>query len=198
MDKVKILIQGYARRKEDGRWDATSTTVLVQSDDKFILIDPGVKPGDLESSLEKEKLSLDDIDIVMVTHSHYDHARNTRLFEKNKTCDITTFLKQCKASKIPVNVPDTGIMVLLTPGHVDKHISYLVNTEAGKYAIAGDVFWWEMGQEQKVDVNSLLNHKDPVANNEELLRNSRTNMINNADIIIPGHGKEFSVLKYKI
>jgi hypothetical protein len=42
MDEVKILIQGHARRKPDGRWDATSATVLVRSAGKFVLIDPGV------------------------------------------------------------------------------------------------------------------------------------------------------------
>jgi hypothetical protein len=46
---IKVLIQGYACRKENGRWDATSTTVLVQSTDKLILIDPGSDPENLKS-----------------------------------------------------------------------------------------------------------------------------------------------------
>jgi glyoxylase-like metal-dependent hydrolase (beta-lactamase superfamily II) len=191
VDSVKIIIQGYARRKDNDRWDATSTTVLVQSAGKLILIDPGCDPEKLKSALKNDRLSLDDIDIVIVSHSHYDHSRNTRLFVKNKVCNISLFFQRQELIKNTVLIPGTEIIVLRTPGHVDRHVAFLVNTAAGKCAIAGDVFWWEDGQEQKVDFQSLINQDDPLAKNMSVLQNSRLNLIKCADFIIPGHGKEF-------
>jgi glyoxylase-like metal-dependent hydrolase (beta-lactamase superfamily II) len=70
-----------------------------------------------------------------------------------------------------------------TPGHVDKHVSFLINTASAKYAIAGDVFWWEEGQEQKVAPKSLIDQIDPVAKNADVLHKSRANLIDIADCI---------------
>lgn len=193
MDTVKILIQGYARRKPDGRWDATSAAVLVRSAGKFVLIDQGVNPALLVEALQKEELTLDDIDIVTVTHSHHDHSRNTRLFDKSKLYSTALSLKQPKSPETPIFIPGTEIRVVNTPGHVDKHVSFLVNTASEKYAIAGDVFWWEDEQEPKIDLQSLVGHIDPVAKNTDILQQSRLKLLDSAEIVIPGHGKNFVV-----
>jgi glyoxylase-like metal-dependent hydrolase (beta-lactamase superfamily II) len=193
LDKVKLLIQGYAIHKPNGKWDATSAAVLVQSAGKFVLIDPGVNPSILKTVLKNELLSLDDIDIIVVTHSHYDHSRNIKLFNKAKILDLSYLYGQREQPANPELIPNTDIEILITPGHVDKHVAFLVRTDLGKYVIAGDVFWWEDEEEQKVDFNSLIEHKDPVAKNSVLLQKSRLYLISIANYIIPGHGKEFMV-----
>ncbi len=195
VDTIKILIQGFAQQKENRRWNATSTTVLVKSAGKLVLIDPGCGPDNLKSALLKEGLRPEDIDIVVVTHSHYDHSRNGRLFDRDKVYSVSRLFPLRGTQPGTVLVPDTGIRVLHTPGHADKHISFLINTESGKYAVAGDVFWWEDGQEQKTDTQSLIDHRDPIAQNEDILKNSRKHLLDAADFIIPGHGKEFMVPK---
>jgi glyoxylase-like metal-dependent hydrolase (beta-lactamase superfamily II) len=195
MDTVKLLIQGYARKKENGRWDATSATVLIQSAGKLALIDPGVNPSELIRALKNEQLSPEDIDIVAVSHSHYDHARNTRLFEKDKIFDLSPLFRQRDLPAKPLMIPNTNIEIIITPGHVDKHAAFLVDTNKGKYAVSGDVFWWEDREQQKVDPASLISHKDPVAKNDEILQNSRLKLLEIADYIIPGHGEEFAVPK---
>jgi hypothetical protein len=76
---------------------------------------------------------------------------------------------------------------------VDKHISLIVYTPTGKYAVAGDIFWWEDGQKQEIDATSLIEHLDPVAKNQALLQTSRKTLLGLAKYIIPGHGKIFTV-----
>lgn len=45
MAEVKILIEGYAKKTENG-WLASSTVTLVRSNDKNIIVDPGVTGRD--------------------------------------------------------------------------------------------------------------------------------------------------------
>jgi glyoxylase-like metal-dependent hydrolase (beta-lactamase superfamily II) len=190
MDSVKLLIPGYAKQLPGGRWDATSATVMVKSGGKNVIIDPGMFPEELKSALDKEHQQINDIDIVVNSHSHLDHTRNAELFDKSKVWEP---FKEYK--KIPENltVPGTQIKVIYTPGHVDKHLAFLVETAEGKCAVAGDVIWWEDGEEQKTDMASLLEHIDPVATDPTLLRESRIKLFTMADYIIPGHGKMFKI-----
>ena len=46
MSEIKILIEGYAKESENG-WSANSSVVLVKSNGKNIIVDPG---------FDKEKL----------------------------------------------------------------------------------------------------------------------------------------------
>ena len=190
MNSIKVIIQGYAQKLSDGRYKATSTTVLVHSAGKLILVDPGLIPAELKKALGNEHLQIDDIDFVVVTHTHQDHARNSRIFDKSKILDLLP----AKRGQIPefLWVPDTDIAVIYTPGHVEKHISLIVKTPAGKYAIAGDAFWWEDSQEQETDTLSLIQHTDPIAKDPFMLQNSRRELLGVADYIIPGHGKMFT------
>jgi len=190
MDTVKVLIQGYAQKLPGGRWNATSTTTLVHSEGKNVIIDPGLFPKDIKAALEKEHLQISEIDWVVSSHSHQDHTRNSKLFGKEKVYNPFLLYK-----KIPdgLVIPSKKIKAIFTPGHVDKHIAFLVDTAEGKYAIAGDVFWWEDGEEQKTDYESLLEHLDPVAKNQVLLQESRKKLLSMADYIVPGHGKMFRV-----
>jgi glyoxylase-like metal-dependent hydrolase (beta-lactamase superfamily II) len=190
LDSVKVILEGYARKFPDGRWNATSTTTLVRSEGKNVIIDPGLFPKDIKTSLEKEHLQISDIDWVVSSHSHQDHARNSKLFEKSKIFNPFLLYK-----KIPERlvIPGTKITVVFTPGHVDKHVALLVDTPEGKCAIAGDVFWWEDEEEQKTDHQSLIEHIDPVAKDQAVLQESRKKLLSIADYVIPGHGKTFRV-----
>jgi hypothetical protein len=44
MNNIKLLIQWYARKEKDGKYKATSTTVLIYSVGKIVLVDPGLNP----------------------------------------------------------------------------------------------------------------------------------------------------------
>ena len=190
MNNITILIQGYAKQLPDGRWDATSAAVLVRSGGKNVIIDPGELPEAFRVALKKEGLQAGDIDYVVCSHSHADHRKNSRLFPKDRVYEPFDLYQ-----KIPDDlvIPLTEIRVVHTPGHVDNHIAFIVETPEGICAIAGDVFWWEDGEERQTDYQSLIEHVDPVAKNQTLLQESRKKLLNLADYVIPGHGKTFKV-----
>ena len=76
------------------------------------------------------------------------------------------------------------IKIIKTPGHSYDALSLLVKTDQGIVAIVGDVFWKENSPEQ-----------DPYATNPEQLEQSRQQVLNIADYIIPGHGPMYKVKK---
>jgi len=179
MNELKILLEGHAKKTSEG-WTANSAAVLVKSGGKNIIIDPGCEKEKLLDSLKKENLSEKDIDYVVLTHSHEDHAVLAGIFTN---AEIIT-----KGN----SVPGTDIELLPTPGHTEDHVSVIVETPKGRYAIAGDVFWWTDDEEQIVDINK----KDPtrISDVNDLI-NSRKKILEIADYIIPGHGKMFRVEK---
>jgi len=92
------------------------------------------------------------------------------------------------------NILGKDIKILETPGHSVEHLSLLVDTSKGKIALAGDVFWWVDGEEQKVDI-SKKDDSHPKELNIKKLVASRRKLLKIADYIIPGHGKMFRVKK---
>jgi glyoxylase-like metal-dependent hydrolase (beta-lactamase superfamily II) len=190
MDSVKLLIQGYAKQLPDGRWDATSATVLVKSGGKKVIIDPGEFPETLQIALEKEGLQINDVDYVVCSHSHGDHRKSSKLFPKDRIFDPFKLYK-----KIPENlvIPGTDIRVVYTPGHVDNHIAFIVTTPEGRCGIAADVIWWADNEEQKTDSLSLVEHVDSAAKDMVLMMETRRKFFSMADYVIPGHGKVFKV-----
>lgn len=198
MAEVKILIEGYAKKLEDG-WLAQPSTVLIKDSELNIIVDPGSNKELLLKKLADENLKPEDINIVFLTHHHLDHTLNIMIFP---SCDILldgdqmNINKSDKVFAYSENIPKTNIKVIPTPGHIFEHSSLLVETEMGKVAIAGDLFWWLDRTEQKTDYESLMSHKDPGgAKDEEALRENRKKILEIADYIIPGHGKMFKVLK---
>jgi glyoxylase-like metal-dependent hydrolase (beta-lactamase superfamily II) len=196
MAKIKILIEGYVR-EENGAEFASSTTVLIREKNFNIIVDPGMDRKLLIDALEKEKLSAADINFVVLTHYHLDHSLLSGIFENAKFLDRGEIYSwDGKIEKFDGKIPGTDIEIIRTPGHDMFHCSVLVKTEEfGGVVVAGDVFWWENGEQQKTDKESLMKHIDPYVKNEEDLINSRKKVLEITDYIIPGHGKMFKVNK---
>ena len=196
MAEIKILIEGYAK-KENGNEFASSTTTLIQENGLNIIVDPGMDRKLLLRALKKENLSPSDINYVILTHYHLDHSLLTGIFENAKIIDNGELYSwDGKIESHEGKVPKTNIKIIKTPGHDMFHCSVLVETKKfGKVAVVGDVFWWSDEQEQKTDRESLMKHEDPYVKNKEQLLESRKNVLELADSIIPGHGKMFKVKK---
>lgn len=192
---VKVLIEGYARQIDNG-WMASSTTTLVESDGKKIIIDPGCNRAKLLSELEKNNLNPTKIDFVVLSHNHTDHSLLAGIFENAKVLNDTEIYDNDHQIEHGGVIPGTNIKIIETPGHDQFHCAVVVEDEKlGRVVIAGDVFWWMDNEEQKTDADSLINHTDPYVKNEEILKNSRKKVLAIADFIIPGHGKIFKVDK---
>lgn len=192
MAEVKVLIEGYAKEIEGG-WLASSTVTLIRESGLNIIADPGVNRTLLLERLEKEGLAPEDIDIVFMTHYHPDHNLLAGIFSNAKVADEELVYENDKQTEHDGKIPGTAIEIISTPGHDQFHGSLLVDTNEGKVAVAGDVFWWADTETQDTSREALLAHKDPFVKDAAALASSRKKLLELADWIIPGHGKKFKV-----
>jgi len=188
MAKVEILIEGYVIKEDKGE-RASSTVVLVQDKDINIIIDPGMVKETLAAALRKVDLKPEDIHYVLLTHYHPDHALGAVWFPKAKILDSEEVYEDDRISRHDGFIPATELAIMHTPGHSPEHCSLAVPTDKGMVVIAGDVFWWDDKEEQKID----LNHPDEYAQDQKLLTESREKVLKLADFVIPGHGRIFKV-----
>ncbi len=191
MSEVKVLIEGYARKIENG-WLASSTVTLIQANGKNIIVDPGCNRNKLLNELKNENLKPSDIDYVLLTHNHMDHSLLTGIFANAKILNNEEIFNNDKQVDHNNKIPGMDLEILQTPGHTDDHCCLIVGTDKGTYIVAGDVFWWMDDEEQKIDVNRLDQAHE--CNMKELIE-SRKKVLEIADWIIPGHGKMFKVVK---
>lgn len=201
----KVLVEGNNLRLEGG-FLGLSSIVLIESSGKRILVDTGhhVTRLMLLKALEDQGLVPDDIDIVFLTHLHFDHANNVDLFKRarilvsNKEWEyaanphpddhfVPSFIRPMLLemnlelfNEPPEIAP--GVTVLETPGHTPGHCSVLVTTENGITAIAGDAI--------KYPKETLTQCCDLAFDTVEKGTESITKLMDVADHIIPGHFPE--------
>ena len=193
MNKVKVLIQGYAKEIENG-WLASSTVTLVRANDKNIIVDPGCNRKRLLEELNKNNLKPSDINFVFLTHSHGDHALLAGIFENAKVLTPDEIYDNDNQIEQGNKIPGTDLEIIQTPGHSSEHCSLVVPTGEGTYVVAGDVFWWMDNEEQKIEIEKEDDAHPAGADMQKLIE-SRKKILEIADYIIPGHGKMFKVEK---
>lgn len=184
MTEVKILIEGYTTA-DTAEEKSCPTITLVRDKDLIMIVDPGVLEDQkiLVDKLKEENLTVNDINVVCITHSHIDHYRNIGMFPTAKTLEYWGLWYENKVEDWNPQFTD-DIQIIKTPGHNYDNITLLVKTEKGIVAIVGDIFWKENFPED-----------DPYASDKEKLKESRKKVLEIADYIIPGHGKMFKVKK---
>jgi len=187
MSEVKVLIKGYtsADSAEEGEEKTCATISLVKDKNVIMVVDPGVLENQqmLIDALKKERLSVDDVNYVCITHSHIDHYRNIGMFPEAKILEFYGIWNENSVEDWNENF-SKDIKIIKTPGHDRTGITLIVNTKNGKIAICGDVFWKEN-----------LPESDPYADNPKKLKESREKVIKLADWIIPGHADIYKVKK---
>ncbi len=182
--KVEILIKGYYT-SEGTYGHACSTITLIEDKDLKIVVDPGTvsDPKVLIDALKKRNLSLDDINVVFITHSHIDHYKYVGLFPNAKILEYWGWWQGDLWSESETDgIINDNIKVIETPGHSNDSITLLLKTHKGTMAICGDVFW-----------KKNYPKDDPYASDKFLLKKSRQKLLKIADFIIPGHGDIFKV-----
>ncbi len=179
--EVKILVEGYTNADsvaETGEEKTCPTISLVRDKNILMVVDPGVLEDRqvLVDKLKEEGVSIDDINIVCITHSHIDHYRNIGMFEKAKTLEYYGLWHKDNVEDWKEQFSE-NIQILRTPGHDRTSITLFVKTEKGVIAICGDVFWKENYPKE-----------DFFAENQMKLEESRKLVYKMADWVIPGHG----------
>jgi glyoxylase-like metal-dependent hydrolase (beta-lactamase superfamily II) len=191
MNKIHVLVEGYAHPGENGSYIASPSSYLIETSDKKILVDPGTNKEKLLEALNNLGVKNEDLSFIYLTHYHPDHFLNIKLFPELNIVDGDIIWSGDNEEFHKGNIGAEGIEILKTPGHSPEHTSLLVDTDEGKVCIAQDVFWWEDGKQKSDNEEDLLNLEDPFATDREAQINSRKLILEKADWIIPGHGKKF-------
>jgi len=190
MKKAEIIFinEGYAKQSPNG-WLANSSNCLIRSENLYIMCDPGCNRSILDNSLTSNNISYFDIDFVFLSHNHIDHILLAGLFPNAKIISYENYIyENDNLIEITDNFITKDVQRILTPGHSQEHYSLLINTAEGVFCFAGDTFWFEDGEESTNDIYK----KDPTVCDLEMsqkLIRSRKFILENCDIIIPGHGK---------
>ena len=142
MNKVTVLVEGYAHPNSDGSYTASPTCTLVESNGKKFIIDPGTNPEKLLEALKKENVSERDLSFVYLSHYHPDHFLNIRLFPSLDVYDGDICWRRDIEIFHQGKLPEVDVEILKTPGHATEDTSLLVKTEEGVVCICPDVFWW--------------------------------------------------------
>jgi glyoxylase-like metal-dependent hydrolase (beta-lactamase superfamily II) len=182
----KILVEGS---NPDMRLALPYQAFLLSNDNTNILIDNGMnecsnKYGDMVDDVEffstseqflkglkKHGLLPEDIDTVIYTHMHSDHAGNAKYFSRTRTIiqrdELFGALNPCfKEKQLRLYDPSyiqyvqnnpnllmidgdinfmEGIRIIKTPGHSRGHQSLVVNTVNGVRVFAGDALHLTIG-----------------------------------------------------
>jgi len=180
-------------------------TVLIESS-KRIIVDPGAREvgswGVLESRLKGLGLTPSDVDIVVNTHLHGDHAGSNFIFrgkklivhEKEVLSKLSKWPEFTEACIKPLEVEkilnDTSITedvkVITTPGHTSGSISIIADTPEGLVAIVGDAVMSKKDYLQR-RVPEWVEDKEAYLRSVDKLRKL------NLKIIIPGHDSPFTI-----
>lgn len=191
MTTLQILVEGYAHPGANNSFHASPTTTLIYDGDKKVLVDPGTNKEALLKALSDQGLTVNDIDILYLTHYHPDHFLNIKLFPDHDLYDGGVLWKDDQEIFHSEKIPGTDITILPTPGHSPEHTSLIIETNEGVVCVAQDVFWWEDGKQKSDNLEELMKLKDPYATDLDALKESRKKVLELADWIIPGHGRMF-------
>ncbi|MCU0460092.1 MAG: MBL fold metallo-hydrolase [Bacteroidales bacterium] len=87
-------------------------SIVIEGLDKTILFDTGTKPGIFRSNFEKTGLDASAIDLVVISHEHYDHVGGLPAFAKMKT-GIPVIIPHSIKPAIIESMSSSGFMPLL-------------------------------------------------------------------------------------
>ncbi|XP_033962044.1 metallo-beta-lactamase domain-containing protein 1 [Pseudochaenichthys georgianus] len=189
---VSVLKVGYCLPQPDGTFRADGTITLITGP-KTVLVDTG-GPWDrdfLLTTLKEKGLEPGDIDVVVGTHGHSDHVGNLSVFPAAvmivgyDVSDGDTYRPNQLAEGQGYAI-DEQVCVVPSPGHTEQHVSVQVTgTSAGTVLVAGDLFECCTDEDSWRDLSV----------NTAVQEVSRQKALQTADVIIPGHGLPFRVLR---
>lgn len=188
-----------------------ASTVLIRGE-RTILVDPGNHHvgfyGMLGNALRNHGSSLDEVDMVVTTHAHADHAASMTLlpgrpwvigsgeYAVHELLEGVGVAAERRASMGPVReIPREGehelmpgVWAVFTPGHSPGHVSLLVESDRGRILVAGDQAMTET--EYRSEAFSHWYSDEQRADLEASLERVKAWK---PEIVIPGHDRAFRV-----
>ncbi len=213
MPEIDVLLQGSPLRTDAGIVGFCSVVLLTG--EKRILVDVGHvgRRTALENALHSRGLTPEDIDLTVMTHAHWDHSQNYDLFQhapmlvhplerkyahKPHRNDWATpawsgamIEFQPRVTEVEEgHIIEPGITLTHTPGHSPGSLSVMVETPQGLCAITGDVLHYS---------TVALTRKNPLVFwNEADATRSINRIVEQAEIIYPGHDRPFHLVNGEI
>ncbi|BDR91462.1 MBL fold metallo-hydrolase [Vulcanisaeta souniana] len=177
--------------------------ILIKIDDKYMVFDPG-HYGNREpllSALHNRGLNVNDIDYVVLSHLHFDHAINALLFPKAKIIIsrseidyaqsnpsdpyLATYLINLIRDRLTIVDNNNGLLgarFILLPGHTGGTMGLLLED---KTLLAGDAIKY---------VSEALSKKATFTYySNELANESINKALSIAKAVVPGHDAPFIV-----
>lgn len=186
---MDVLVVGDFDRDADGNvFGAYSTSVLIRTGDRKIVVDVGTKgtwPA-IKTSFRQIGVFPEDVDTVVLTHSHHDHVENLDRFAGAKV--LMHSGEERTIERAEIVDADTeltrGVRLVHTPGHTPGSMSVFVDADR-RYAITGDAVP-KRGNYDRMAPPAICS--DPVA-----ALKSIKDIIEYADVIVPGHDAPFAI-----
>ena len=206
MAKLEILTYGFALVSDQGSF-GYSTNSLITVGNQTILVDTGPpsRRALLHKALESKGMTPADVDIVILTHLHWDHCLNTDLFrnsrilvhpteldyahhpnpgDHNSATYIADMLEKMKVE--PVSDGDSvvdGVSIIDTPGHTKGHMGVMVQLGDEKVLLAGDALPDSGTISRRLPYNIFWDAKDAAESVEK--------MVDASKVFYPGHDRPF-------
>jgi glyoxylase-like metal-dependent hydrolase (beta-lactamase superfamily II) len=179
MAQLDVIFNGYAGAK-----GVAGTVSLVRDGALVAIVDPGMVPSReaILGPLAELGVAPSDVTDVILLHHHPDHTVNIALFpDVNIHDNWATYRNDQWNSRAAEGLQlSDGVRLLETPGHTPQDITTLVDTSSGTAALT-----------------HLWLHKDaPVSGldvDPALVEEHRARVIEQAAIIVPGHGPMYRI-----
>lgn len=165
----------------------------------------------LSSLLDTEAVSIDDVDTLLLSHLHWDHAGNVdRFADAGAEIVIQREAARYACNPLPIHVgafhaPSAGyepswldvsftyidgdeqlapgLRAIHTPGHSPGHTSFLVETDAGTIGLGIDVF----PLYENLEGTDAAAYHPPGTTDDEAWWHSANRLDREADTIVPSH-----------
>lgn len=210
MAKIDILLEGSGIGTDQGVV-AFCSIFLVRAGDRNIVFDSGHvgRRTALERALQERGLATADIDLLVMSHAHWDHVQNVDLFEnasllihpderkyshKPHRNDWATPGWTGAAIETVERIEETGdgqqiapgVSIMDLPGHSPGSIGLLVEEDdGGRGVLTGDALHY---------AGVALTRECPLVFwNDEQATASINRVVDTADVIYPGHDQAFRV-----
>jgi glyoxylase-like metal-dependent hydrolase (beta-lactamase superfamily II) len=161
-----------------------STCSLIRSDDRLIVVDPGMarRQADILEPLAELGVEPAAVTDVVLSHHHPDHTMNVALFPGAAVHDHWAIYRGAdwEDSDAEGRELTASVHLIRVPGHTAQDIATVVGTAEG-IVVCTHLWWSESGPAD-----------DPFATDLAALHASRARVLALADLVVPGHGRPFA------
>ncbi len=208
MTDIDVLTYGFSLVSDQGPF-GFSTISLLNVGEQRILVDtgPASRRTMLVKTLHARGLAPEEIDLVVLTHMHWDHCANADLFpnarvlvhpkeidyannprrgDHNVASYFADMLSRLRVE--PISDGDRiaeGVSVMDTPGHTKGHVSISVSVDGKDVLVSGDAMPDGGTVRRGLPYNVFWDVDDAAESVEK--------MVASADVFYPGHDRPFAL-----